>query len=186
MILEENSFFESVLFHSLGQQVEIQSFQFVTGGCINNAIQLCTAERDFFLKWNEEANEDLFHAEVKGLKLLRSAKALKVPEVIASGKIENKCYLLEEFLPETNPSSNFWEDFGEKLAQLHSNTSPNEKFGLNHDNFIGRLAQKNEWRDSWLDFLIECRLEPQIGLAFYNGAEVIDSEVWMKEIAMYF
>src|SRR5690606_6934155 len=41
-------------------------------------------------------------------------------------------------------------------------------YGLDHNNFIGRLPQSNEACPDWVTFFIERRLEPQLSLAYYN------------------
>lgn len=163
----ENQFFESALFQSLGTQLEVRSMQFVSGGNINNTVKLVTDQGPFFLKWNEDQDsDDLFEKEERGLSLLRHANDLATPQVLGRGKVGLKNYLLQEFIEKNAPKSTFWEDFGHGLATQHQKTM--DQFGLNHDNHIGKLPQKNEPRDNWIDFFIENRLEVQLGLAIYN------------------
>lgn len=163
----ENQFFESALFQTLGETHQVISTHFVSGGCINNTVKLETDKGVYFIKWNENADEDLFEKEEKGLKLLKSSNTLSTPKVLGRGRADMKNFLLQEFIQRNAPVSNFWETFGEGLANLHKHTC--ENFGLDHDNHIGRLAQKNEFKDNWVDFFIENRLEIQLGLAIYNG-----------------
>lgn len=40
----------------------------------------------------------------------------------------------------------------EQLSVLHSNLSPNGKFGFHVTTYNGNLPQKNDWCDSWEDF----------------------------------
>jgi fructosamine-3-kinase len=68
-----------------------------------------------------------------------------------------------EFIKSSDRKKDFWMAFGQRLAGLHRHT--NEKFGLDHDNFIGSLPQKNNFHDEWPSFFIEERLEVQIRLA---------------------
>ncbi len=56
---------------------------------------------------------------------------------------------------------------GEQLAALHRCTG--EAFGFARDNFIGTSPQPNAWRDDWIDFWREQRLEFQLNLAAKNG-----------------
>lgn len=160
-------FFESVLFQTFGKQLPVKSYQFVTGGCINNSVRIETTEGYYFLKWNENEDNDMFEKEAQGLELLRAANAIKIPEVLATHSLSGKNYIILEYIEKAPPKSIFWEDFGRSLALLHRNQS--EKYGLDHSNYIGRLPQKNSWFDNWLDFFIENRLEVQLGLAIYNG-----------------
>ncbi|WOK08161.1 fructosamine kinase family protein [Imperialibacter roseus] len=161
------SFFEKVIFQSTGVETEEIDFSFVAGGCINNTVKLSCKAGVFFLKWNESAPAGMFQVEARGLKLLQSTGAVRVPEIINTGSAEGKSYLLLEFLAPGRKATSYAETLGRELAALHQNSSP--FFGLDHDNYIGQLLQKNETRPSWVDFFIECRLKPQVGLAAYNG-----------------
>ena len=163
----QNQFFESAIFQSTGLQTEIQFIHFVTGGCINQTIHLQTSKGHFFLKWNEQESLDMFEKEAKGLKLLKEHAHMTVPEVIGTGKIENKAFLLLEYIDSYPAKTNYWEQFGEALAELHK--CSNKSYGLDFDNYIGSLPQKNEPEQDWLDFFIEKRLRVQFGLAYYNG-----------------
>jgi protein-ribulosamine 3-kinase len=162
----DHHFFEKAIFQSLGGDPEILAVNFKSGGCINNAVQVITQDKNYFLKWNESESLDLFLSEKEGIELLRKTEALKVPEVLGYGEIDHKVYLILEYL-ESNPrQTDYWQKLGQGIAQLHANSE--KKFGLAKDNYIGRLVQKNEFRNNWLDFFIDCRLEPQLGLAIYN------------------
>lgn len=162
----ENQFFESAIFQCLGENHQILSTQFVSGGCINNTVKLETDKATFFIKWNENADDDLFEKEERGLKLLHRSGTLATPKVLGRGRADMKNFLLQEYVQRSAPCSDFWEIFGKGLASMHQNTS--DKYGLDHDNHIGRLPQKNEYRDNWIDFFIDNRLEVQLGLALYN------------------
>ncbi|MEQ9009688.1 MAG: fructosamine kinase family protein, partial [Ekhidna sp.] len=85
------------------------------------------------------------------------------PQAIASDTLENKSYLLTEWISKGTPNPQFWEDFGKNLALQHKVSS--SYFGLDHDNFIGSLPQSNKQHTSWYDFFIEERLTPQLKLA---------------------
>jgi len=161
-----DQFYQSLLFHQFGRDIKLKKFQFIGGGCINNTVKLFTGEGEFFLKWNEFADDDMFQKEVKGLDLLRDNYPF-IPKAIGYGRVDQKNYLLLEFVPRYGRKSTFWEDFGRYLALLHKRT--HKKFGLDHDNYIGKLPQKNTYEDHWIDFFINNRLGPQIGLAYYNG-----------------
>lgn len=167
MYPDNTRFFEQVLFESTGQMLQVEEVQFLSGGCINNAVRLQTAAGDFFLKWNEQAVEGMFAAEAEGLRILRNNGSLQIPEVLGQGKVENKEYLLLEYINSRNLSSGYWESLGHSLAQMHDQTR--EQYGLEHDNYIGRLPQNNELKDNWIDFFIEKRLQVQLGLAIYKG-----------------
>ena len=160
------SFFEKVIFQATGIETDRIEFTFVSGGCINNTVKLSCPAGDFFLKWNESAPAEMFETEAKGLNLLHHSGAVKVPDVIHTGGIEGRNFLLLEFLAPARRQNDYWQTLGRSMALLHQTTS--DEHGLPYDNYIGRLAQKNESKSTWSDFFIECRLRPQVGLARYN------------------
>jgi fructosamine-3-kinase len=165
---DQNQFFESAIFQTIGEDVEVKFIHLITGGCINNTIQLNTNKGDFFLKWNEESALEMYEQEVKGLELLRGNSSITIPEVLGLGKIENKAFLLLEFINEGFQSPTYWTDFGVQLAQMHK-SAINDNFGLDFDNFIGSLKQSNDYHENWIEFFVEKRLRSQFGLAYYNN-----------------
>lgn len=156
----------------LRQQIEqtleqkILSVQHVSGGSINKAAELTLADQqDYFLKWNQSAESDMFQKEEQGLNLLQSADtSLRIPTVHATGVTDGGTgYLIQEFVDQGNPGPGSAGDFGTALAQLHKHQS--DTFGLDHDNYIGRLPQSNTRHNSWTDFFIEERMQPQLKMA---------------------
>lgn len=159
-------FFEDA-FRVLKKEVKVKEFVFTSGGCINNAARITTNSGAFFIKWNNAENGKLFVAEAKGLQLLSKVKIIKVPEVIGYGELDNKIFLILEFIKNSIPQNHFWEDFGRLLSELHRSSNP--LYGLEDDNFIGPLHQINSFKSSWVQFFIENRLDRQIDLAYNNG-----------------
>ncbi len=153
---------------ALGQS--ITSINRVSGGSINQAAKITLSDgKTCFLKWNQTADPRMFSVEKKGLKLLASAGTeIRIPEVYATGKTNSGTgFLAQEFMIEGSSKSGSAEAFGRNLAKLHQ--QQNEQFGLDHDNYIGRLPQSNSWHDSWVDFFIEERMEPQLKMATDAG-----------------
>ncbi|MCG8309940.1 MAG: fructosamine kinase family protein [Cytophagales bacterium] len=163
-----DKFFEAIFEAAFGKSLKINGTQFKSGGCINNAVKLRTSRGDYFLKWQSGIPEDMFQKEAEGLKLLAEAGTIKIPEVIAFGKIEGKHYLLLEDIESAPPARNYWEDYGQSLAAMHKNNSA-RKYGLDYDNYIGKLPQPNATSDDWIDFFIRQRLEYQLKLAIKNA-----------------
>jgi fructosamine-3-kinase len=172
---DEYQFFEAALFKA-GIHTEVQYYQFLSGGCVNTAVRLETDEGKFFIKWNETKDADFFEAEAKGLALIAATEAIKVPKVLANGKIAEKTFLLLEYIESALQQKNYWQNLGHAIALLHAHTQP--KFGLHFDNFIGGLPQSNTYQPSWASFFFEKRLEVQFGLAYYNG--YIDADYLRK------
>lgn len=147
----------------------LKKMQPLGGGCINNAFKIETDSGPFFLKYNDnEKYPGMFKAESNGLQLLKATNTLHVPGVIATGNDNKNAYLLLEWIEPAGKPNNFFFDFGVQLAAMHCNSS--EFFGLDHDNYIGSLQQKNNQHKNGIDFFIECRLQPQLIMAFDRGA----------------
>ncbi len=166
--LEYIQFLESILFEHLGVEAQVTDYEHLAGGCINQAIKANTTAGDFFVKWNEITDMHFFACEARSLELLQQAQALTIPQVIGYGKKNQYAYLILEFIPFARNKPDYWADFGQRLAHLHSHTE--SKHGLSFNNFIGSLPQNNEWIGNSTDFFIERRLKPQAGLALYNEA----------------
>lgn len=154
--------------HSLNKS--INSVQRVSGGSINQAAKITLSDgQECFLKWNRTADPDMFIQEERGLKLLKNADTeMIVPTVFATGQTEDGTgYLVQEFIKEGHSRPNSAESFGKALADLHHHHE--EKFGLDHNNYIGRLPQSNRWHEHWVDFFIEERMKPQLQMATDAG-----------------
>jgi fructosamine-3-kinase len=108
----------------------------------------------------------MFEAEARGLRWLGEASAIRVPRVIAASDAR-PAYLALELLTSAKRQAGFDEALGRSLAELHAFGAPT--FGLDHDNFIGRLAQPNAAADDWASFYWSSRLEPQLRLATERG-----------------
>jgi fructosamine-3-kinase len=138
----------------------------VGGGDINRADAVRLADgRGLFVKTNAREPAGMFSAEARGLAWLAEARALRVPEVIAHGP----GFLALELVVAAPPARDFDERLGRGLAALHRFGAP--RFGLDHDNFIGRLPQGNSAAPgpSWADFYRARRLEPQLHRAADAG-----------------
>ncbi|HEX3694597.1 MAG TPA: fructosamine kinase family protein [Polyangia bacterium] len=151
----------------------------LAGGDINQAFAVALADgRQVFLKTNPRAPRSMFGAEACGLRWLADAGALRVPLVLAASASDDlgPAYLILELLKPGPPARDFHETLGRGLAALHRAGAP--RFGLDHDNFIGRLPQSNQPVDArgshadagdWAAFYRARRLAPQLKLAVDNG-----------------
>ncbi len=141
----------------------------VSGGSINQTFKVSSGNRDFFLKYNDAAlYPGMFEKEAAGLSLLQQAGVIDTPEVLLFDETESHAFLLLCFIDSAKEKPDFWEDFGERLAGLHSKKA--ERFGLDHDNYMGSLHQYNAFHDDWTAFFIAERLERQVKLAREAGA----------------
>jgi fructosamine-3-kinase len=164
---EQVQFFESILFETFGQPIKVVEIRVVSGGSINTAVRVFTTEGSFFIKFNHAEQEDMFEKEARGLEILRQTNTIHIPTVQGYGKHGGKAYLIQEFVENGGQRPDFWQNFGESLAELHSHTQ--REFGLPFDNYMGSLEQSNQPIANGIDFFVERRLRPQAGLALYNN-----------------
>ena len=153
----------AVLEHT-GRIVEVLP---VGGGCIANASRLYTERGQFFLKWGGQEIAKTFEAEAIGLRALAQVDAaVTIPEIHGSG-FSTYGYILLEWLEPGEATDDVCTRMGVGLAELHRATA--DRYGFASDNYIGRLPQKNEFRDTWPSFFRDCRLEPQVQMARARG-----------------
>ena len=120
----------------------------VAGGDINQAFAAKLSDgRRVFVKHHPEAPPGLFAAEARGLAFLAQPRVLRVPDVLATGDD----FLVLELIDSRPRASTHDEALGRGLAQLHAFGAPG--FGLDHDNFIGRLEQCNAPTSTWAEFM---------------------------------
>ena len=143
----------------------------LSGGDINQAFEVTLAGgRRLFVKTNARSPRGMFAAEARGLGWLAEAGALRIPAVVAvSPPDAREQFLALELIESGAPARDFDESLGRGLAALHRFGAPG--FGLDHDNFIGRLPQANAplAGASWAEFYRARRLEPQLRLAADEG-----------------
>lgn len=132
-----------LLAKSLDKEIDIVHSTSAGGGCINDAQILSLSNgQNVFLKSNSSPPPGMFETEARGLNLLAKAKdGPRIPEVIAFQESATPSFLIIEYLEETAPGKDYYEQFGRSLANLHRVTQDN--YGLDHDNFIGSTVQVN-------------------------------------------
>ena len=148
--------------------LNVQHYERVHGGDINDAYCLITSTGKYFLKVNERNKyPSMFEKEASGLDLLRKSCSLIIPQVIKTGITGDKQWLFLEWLNKGSPKKDMWERFGQSLALMHK--EPQKEFGLNEDNYIGSFKQINTIHEEWHSFYTECRVMPLIKILFDNG-----------------
>ena len=138
----------------------------VSGGSI------CTAQRltlddgaSVFAKSLEGAPEGFFAAEAAGLRWLRGAGAVAVPEVI----VDLPDLLALEWVDDGAPTAELAERFGRELAALHRAGA--DAFGAPWPGFIGALTVDNTPSPGpWPAWFAERRLQPLLRLSRDRGA----------------
>ncbi len=146
---------------------EVARSRRLSGGDINDAFEVTLASGDaVFVKTNARSPAGMFEAEAKGLGWLAQSDAIRTPNVIAVSEAPVP-FLVLELLKPSGRQRDFDEKLGRSLANLHAFGAPG--FGLDHDNFIGRLPQSNASAPTWAAFYWSERLEPQLRLATERG-----------------
>jgi fructosamine-3-kinase len=135
----------------------------VGGGDINAAWQVGSV----FVKTGDIGSLNMLEAEAEGLRELKSANAVRVPEVLSVGATEIDAYLATEWIEFERPNSETEQLFGQQLAEMHRHCK--DQFGWHRDNTIGLTPQHNQWSSNWVDFFREQRLGFQLRLAESSG-----------------
>ncbi len=147
---------------------KLKSIVSVSGGCIADS-KIITTEtgNNYFLKINPGFPDDMFPKEANGLRELKSAGVIRVPEVIFA----SDDFILLEHIHPAQMKKSFFEEFGRNFARLHNKTT--NAFGFFEDNYIGSNVQKNiplkNQKDNWAEFYFNRRLLFQYKLAEKNG-----------------
>ena len=154
--------------HAIGTNVHDEPTP-VGGGSIHAAFAYRTERAPIFVKVCESSAAALLAAEADGLRELAGAQVVRVPEVLAFGKVDHRAFLCLEWLSLTAPSKMAHARLGEQLAGLHACTAA--EHGWHQDNFIGRTPQQNGRHADGVEFFRARRLLPQLDLAQENGAD---------------
>ncbi len=159
----------ALLSERTGRKVFAISCHHVSGGSINEAAAVSTGTDRIFVKWND-ANRypGMFQAEARGLMLLKDPGGALVPEVLEVGETGRYAYLALSHIERGYHDEQAAKRFGEMLAALHHNTATS--FGLDHNNYMGSLPQRNATHTTWNDFFIHERLLPQLNIARQAGS----------------
>jgi fructosamine-3-kinase len=138
----------------------------VSGGSICLAQRLTLDDgTSLFAKSLPEAPDGFFAAEAAGLRWLRAADAVAVPEVLA----ELPDLLALEWIEPGEPSAAAAERFGRELAALHRAGAPS--FGAAWPGFIGSLPLDNTPSPGpWAQWFAARRLLPYLGMSVDRGA----------------
>lgn len=141
----------------------------VHGGSIHRCVRWETDAGPVFVKLASAAEADLFAAEADGLRALADARAVRVPEVLATMTTDTEAALVLEWLDFGDTDARAEARLGQQLAALHRVEGPS--FGWHRDNTIGRTPQLNTPANHWPRFYAEHRLGFQLRLAERNGLQ---------------
>lgn len=137
------------------------------GGDVAESYRVELADgRTVFAKTHRRPPPGFFTTEAAGLRWLREAGAVAVPEVL--GVSDEPAMLVLEWIDEGRPMRSTEAELGRALARLHMAGAPS--FGREDRRTTGSRALPNDPCDSWVEFYATRRLEPLARLAGDAGA----------------
>ncbi|NES17163.1 MULTISPECIES: fructosamine kinase family protein [Micromonospora] len=155
----------------------------VSGGdiCATSRLTLDDGHSIFAKTWPERAGRPapggFFAAEAAGLRWLREAGAVAVPEVL----VTLPELLALEWVEPGEPSPEAAERFGRELAGLHRAGAP--AFGAEWFGFIGALPQDNTPDPGpWPEWFAQRRLLPYLKMSVDNAALTAAEAALVEEL----
>lgn len=159
---------------------DVRSAARVSGGDVAEAFRLELDDAQVvFAKTRAGARADFFDTEAKGLRWLREAEALPVPEVLFVGT--DPPVLVLEWIEEAPGRPRSDVDFGRSLAALHATGAPS--FGRDDRRPTGSRGLPNDPCATWAEFFAEQRLLPLARLAIDEGALPAATVAMLETIA---
>ncbi len=164
-----NSSLREALAGALGASVVASSP--VGGGDVSVAYRVTLVDgTTVFAKTHADPPTNFFTAEAAGLRWLREAGAVEVPEVLAVS--DAPAFIVLEWIEEGRGASSTEVEFGRQLAALHRAGAP--VFGREDNRPTGSLSLPNEPADTWALFYGRRRLIPLAERA--QQAQAIDGD----------
>ena len=161
--MQTSALLAAALSQALEGPLTVENVQSVAGGSINDALRVQTDRGTWFIKLNTPDRLAMFEAERESLRAL--GEHVRVPAVAACGVAVEHAFIALEWLDLRHQGSEV--ALAQALARVHQVRGP--RHGWPADNTIGSTAQANGWRDDWISFYREQRLEAQLRLAHRNG-----------------
>jgi fructosamine-3-kinase len=151
--MRPDSFLRAEL-RALGHDRQVTSVRRLDGGMACGAWLVCFADGSRVVaKTLADGPADLFAAEAEGLTALHATGHVRTPDVLS---VSGRLLVLGE-LPAREDSGASWEAFAVALADFHRDTA-GDRFGWDHDGYLGRFRQENAWTGSGHEFFAERRL----------------------------
>lgn len=153
---------ESAITEATGEIAHFSDSRSAYGGSINDSrIVFLGDGRKYFIKTHAAAAKypGMFVREFEALTLLATPHVIRIPRPVTCGDD----FIVMQAFNEGSRRINWSELMGRQLAQLHQATQA-DRYGFEHDNYIGTSVQVNTWTNKWLDFWREHRLGNQLKL----------------------
>jgi len=152
MHLESNLPSEAVARLNALDLMPITGIDSLEGGLISLTHRVWSHGRSVICKQGENLPQDLYKREAEALQALIVPFGPRVPQVLGIGER----YILLEDLGGGEPGPDTWPEFGRQLAALHSCKS--DRFGFEHDNYLGILLMDNTWTADGHEFFARSRM----------------------------
>jgi len=156
--------------HIIEQETKTQVIdqEALSGSDINNLYLLKTTTLPLVVKSNSFASyPNMFEYEKKGLNKLKQTKSIQIVDTINQVNSADLSFLILTYIKTEPETEELWENFGIQLNKLHQTQS--NSFGLDTPNYIGNIPQLNNWCNTWPEFYVTQRLEPQLKIAVEKG-----------------
>lgn len=145
-----------------GIESSVVSVSPLSGGCIHTVRRVTLADgRSVVAKIVPPGQAPLLECEARGLSALEGTGTVQVPAVLGVTSTTTGAILLLEYLPPAPADDRAWARFGRELAALHLHPC-GDRYGFDHDNFIGPTPQSNAWHEHWPRFNQACRIDPLV------------------------
>lgn len=128
------------------------------GGSINQAYRLDTKKGPYMLKVQQEEAASFFEHEIHGLRDLGTV--INAPTPLAHGQIDGDAYLIMSWIESGQGNQS---DLGTAVAKMHEKTAAKFGFATNHQTTV--MLKNNSWNDSWTDFYVHQRIDPEVEVA---------------------
>lgn len=145
----------------------------ISGGDTHSSFKISNDKKRFFVKINSPDTLPQFEAEIDGLSYLNKTELFFVPHPICSGIIENKSYLVLEYISMQEGTKDDWFTFGQQLARMHQQWT-SDTYGWHINNFIGLTPQLNTPCQSWAEFFVEYRIRYLMKMLQKQGYSIAD------------
>jgi fructosamine-3-kinase len=147
----------------------------VAGGDTSSSTKLRLSDgTTAIMKTHAHPPAGFFACEAAGLRWLREADGVPVPEVLA---VDEECLILR-WVETGKASTEAAVAFGQGLAATHAAGAPS--YGATADGFISKLPLPNAPCDSWAEFYAVRRVLPYLKVARDRGA-VSEAEAGLVE-----
>ncbi len=142
------------------------SVTLVAGGAAGLVSRIDFADGTALIAKQPEGGGIGLEVEARSLRYLAEHSQLPVPRVLFA---EPALLLMQHMPGRPGADAHAQDHVAELLADLHSRTNPEGRYGLHFDGAIGPLPQSNAWCGSWPEFFRTRRLSDMAQAATREG-----------------